>query len=232
MRITDPIFSLVWDISDFFWVAYREVRDWIWPFNLLATPLRAISDAFWALLTPIAALGEWTINVDISLSRMLTWSDLTDWMFDLMLALLPIITWINNATSNVQSIVNNWWSGTSWTVRSWIDSAVAGFQALINQVAANLATLQSTWDNFWTLTWPAMIADLGDLRSSWTNFLTVTLPGLASWSEIQSVVNSTLTSWLPFRDDLAAMWPAIALFFTNPLDYLAARLETWFWGES
>ncbi|KKM86231.1 hypothetical protein LCGC14_1281020 [marine sediment metagenome] len=59
MFITDPIFSLVWDISDYFYEAWLEVRGWVWPFNLLQYPFYAISTAFWRLLTPIATLGDW-----------------------------------------------------------------------------------------------------------------------------------------------------------------------------
>ncbi|KKL86587.1 hypothetical protein LCGC14_1943220 [marine sediment metagenome] len=139
--------------------------------------------------------------------------------------------WVRWADWNVWDIVTAWWSSTILTVQGWIDTAIAGGQTLINQVASSLATLQSTWDNFWTLTWPALVADLGGLRSSWDNFLVNILPTLASASGVQSLINSTLTTWLPFYDDLVNLWGEIALFFTNPLDYLAARLESWFWGN-
>jgi len=226
MSFVDRIFNLVWDISDYFYAAWNEARDWIWPFSMLQYPLYALSDAFWSLLTPVAQFADWTWDVSQSLNDFLdrsgilsflrTWLNYAEWAW----------YWILDHVSIIVGILEAWWSGTSSTVLAWIDAALSGAQALINQVVADLGNLRTAWDNFWTITWPALVADLGGLRSSWESFVSSTLPGLATWTGSQSLIESTLRTWFPFYDELAALWGEIRDMFTDPEDYLLRKLET------
>ncbi len=232
MWITDPIFDLLWEISDLFWDAYTEVNTWVWPFNKLADPLYWLSWRFWDWLTPIANLGDWIDGIAGQLAGFLDASGILALLSDWITQAEAAWNWVRYAAWNIWNEIADWWASTSLTVQGWIDSAIAGVQTLINQVFTSLGNLRTEWDNFWTLTWPSLVADLGGLRSAWENFLTVTLPGLASWPGIQSLIDSTLSTWFPFYDDLVNLWGTISNFFTGPFDWLAARLEVWFWGES
>ncbi len=229
MRFTDPIFSLVWDISDFFFDAFLTVEEWIWPFNLLQYPLYAIRQAFFQLLSPIANLGEWIDSVGSGAGGILDMWDILDFLAPWLDFATRAFNWTQNAALIISRQINEWWSSTGNQVQGWIDSAVAGFQSLISQVSASLGDLRTEWDNFWTLTWPALVLDLGSLRSSWESFVSTSLPGLATWSGTGDLIDSTIRTWFPFYDDLVTLWGDMLEFFTNPLDYLASLLERWFW---
>ncbi len=226
MAFTDRIFSLLWDISDDFYNAYLEVKGWIWPFNLLQYPLNALSWAFWDLLTPIADLGDWIASSNIDIVGILTSSQIFALLGTWLDYAEDAWAWVFNAWWNVRAIIDGWWISTSGIVLAWIDSAAASVQTLINQASAFLAELRSEWDNFWTMTWPNFLSDFWNLRTAWDSFLSVTLPGLATWDGIGSLVESTLRSWFPFRDELAALWGEIRTMFADPEDYLIKKLET------
>lgn len=230
MWLTDQIFSLVWDISAWFYEAFQEVKDWVWPFHYLAPPLYYIHRAFFDMLTPIAQLGDWADEVTTEIGRILGmgeialhfkyWLDRAAWSWD----------WIGDAWRYVWDMIDSWWSSTSSTVLAWIDQAVSNTVTLINQVEASLGDLRSSWSGFWTVTWPEMSTLVSNIRLDLAGFLTVTLPGLATWTGVESFVNSQLTNWFPFYDELAAAWGEIREFMINPWDWLLAHFVDWFLG--
>jgi hypothetical protein len=226
MWLTDRIFSLVWDISDYFYRAYQEASDWIWPFSYIQYPFYSLYRAFWSLLWPIADLGDWLGDLDDRiadvmdragvLSLLRTWINYAEAAWD----------WISDSWRNVTSIVASWWSGTSSMVLAWIDQVRDYARVLVDQVRASLGDLRSSWDNFWTISWPTMLSDLGGLRSSWESFLSSTLPNLATWTGSQALIETTIRTFFPFYDELVQFWSGIREFFSDPEAYLVRKLET------
>jgi len=224
--LTDKIFSLVWDIADWFYWIYAETDDWIYPFSLVAELFYNLYLTTFRLLTPIAQLGDWIDYMSIKIESVLTWESLTSWLLELNSLLEPVVNWYNSASSNIRAVVNSWWAGTSSIVQTWIENARQGIISLISQVEAQIIDLGSTWSDFWTLTWPEIISDLGGLRSAWDEFITTTFPGLATWTGVNNLVESTLRSWLPFYNELVALWGELREFAVDPEAYLVKRLET------
>lgn len=231
MRFLDRIFSLVWDIQDFFSLAGFIVEGWIWPFNLLAGVLYGLAWAVGQLLDPIASFSDWTVDIGDRVGNILSSIDIIGLLSPWLVYAENAWNWVLNAGPNVRGIISSWWSSAWLSVMAAVDQVKEEALGLVGQLELSLADLRKSWADFWTLTWPAMLADMGGLRSSWENFLSTSLPGLATWTGTSALIESTLRSWFPFYDDLVATWSDIALFFTDPLEYLTARLETWFWGD-
>jgi len=206
LYFVDRIFSIVWDISDWFYEAYRIARDWWWPFDLLASPLRYISDYFWDLLTPISHLGDWIEDVVDTLQNILTFSNIWSYFKDWFQWAEWAYDWVRTARSKVDDIVNTWWSSTQQAVISWVNEAKAYALSLFTNLQSLLGSLQSTWDDF----------------------ITQTLPNLADWTGIQSMINTTLSIWFPFYNELTSLWSEIKKFFVDPLQYIYDKLDEFF----
>lgn len=230
MEFIDDLFSLFWDISDFFYAAAEVAKDWVWPFSILQVPLLAIAEAFWDMLDPIADWYAWTGALNATIAGFLDSSGiiklLTTWIDYAEAA----YTWISNASKNILGVIGSWWLGVSDTVKSWIDDAKAYAKALVDAVALNLATLQKTWDDFWTLTWPVWTGKVDQVIIDLASFFTDVLPTLATWEGVQTLIEDTIKEWFPFYDDLVALWDSIKEFFTDPLEYLWAKATDWFLG--
>lgn len=231
MRWVDNIFSFVWDISQLFLDAYQEVKGWWWPFNLLQHPLYGLFRVFWNLLTPIAHFGDWVDDVWNKVQNILT----TEGVLGLLKGWFPWLegvgSWFANRWKWFTTTVGDWWDTTKPTVLGWIDTAKQLAKDLVASIQKELSQVHTSWDNFWTLTWPQWTKTLDTLSSSFGNFWTITLPGLITGKAAGDLIDSTLKDWFPFYDDLAQLWGEVKLFFTNPLDWLVSKLEDWFWGE-
>lgn len=226
MWFLDNIVEYLETARDWFLDAYYEVNGWIIPFRYLAPPLYGLYVVFYYLEYYFDQFNNWLAWAGDRIDEILSSWDIWD------LLAVPIswaedaINWVNNWWNNVQSGINAWWTSTSSTVQGWIDSAVDGFLYLVDQAEAAIASLTTTWDNFWTVTWPALVADLGGLRSSWDSFIATILPDLATWTGVGSLVESTIRIFFPFYDELVAFWGEIQNFFSDPEDYLVRKLES------
>ena len=230
MWFIDRIFSLVWDISDFFYDAWLEVKGWMWPLNQLAPRLLAIGDAFWDLLTPIAQVSDWAYDVQQKVADILSFDNIWSYFHDWFVAAANAWDWVLDAWWIVTNWIDDWWSGASLTVQGWIAIATQGFNDMV-----------VAWGNFWNVTWPQWTGKLDILRGEWDNFWTVTYPNLVSfewlttwWNErlpeVNTLINSAILIWFPFYDSLAELWGSVAEFITNPFDWLENRLADWFLG--
>lgn len=208
-KFVDAIFSLVWDISTFFNNAYETVSDWVWPFYYLANPLYWIKLAFWNLLTPIAHFGDWVNDVADKVSDILGPEGIISLLRTWLTYAENAWSWISNAFSNVWNIIDTWWTTAKTTVQGWIDIAKQAVISLLDTVSKSLASLQTAWDNF----------------------RTITLPTLATGKVVSDLINSSLRTWFPFYDDLVKLWDGIKAFFVNPFDWLLEHFTDWFLGK-
>ena len=150
MDFIDDIFSIVWDISDWFWSAYLEVDSWIYPFYYLAPILLEISDAFWDMLDPIADLSDWAYDIQEAIGSILDLGDIWDAFRDWFIAASDAWEWVLDAFETVTGWIDNWWSDTSLIVQGWIDTAKEALQTLIDDLTTWLTDLQAAWDAFKT----------------------------------------------------------------------------------
>ncbi len=230
MAFTDSIFSLVWDISDFFYNAYSEVRGWVWPFYLLHYPLYSLSKAFWDILTPIAHLGDWIDDVAIKVTQILSYQNIWEYFNYWFRRAEWSWEWIFNAWLNVTSIISTWWSSTALTVQGWVNEAKQYAASLVNQANTWLATLQSAWDSF-----KGKIPTIDAVIAWWGNLTANILLVVNNWwkerlLDVQVLINSAFT----VREGLWSGWQdwrgKVAEFFTDPVEFIWQRFADWFLG--
>ena len=226
----DSIFSFVWDISDWFLEASRVADSWWWPFNYISVPLYAIYQITNALLTPIAHFGDWAADVWSKVLAILTAEGilgLIKWWFP---DLGNVIEWFINRWNWLISAVGDWWDETKTNVLGWITAATEGLKAL-----------GVWWDEFWKITWPDWLGQFDLMRSEWDEFWTVTWPNLVSFNwlgiwwasrlaDVNGLIDSALSSWFPFYDDLVNVWNEVLEFFVDPGEFLLSRFADWFLG--
>lgn len=230
MWLIDQIFSLVWDISGWFYEAFQEVKDWTWPLHYLAPPLYYIHRAFFDLLTPIAQLGDWADNVTTEIGRILSlgeitlyleyWLDRAEWSWQ----------WITDAWYHVTDLVDTWWSSTQLTVRAWIDEATTTLQLLINDLSTSFQLLNKAWDDF-----KGMIPTIDQVIYWWNNWTGNVLTLVDTWwtstmGEVEGLIDSAFAereSWWAGWSDFRS---SVAEFFGDPLEYLWTRFTDWFLG--
>ena len=224
------IFSLVWDISDWFYSAYREVSGWVWPFHYLQYPLYGLYRAFWSLLSPIANFAEWTGDVWNKIQSIFSLAQITAYFRTWIDAAINAWNWVSNSFWNVWNIVESWWSSAKFTVLGWIDIATLGFDALI-----------VWWDEFWKITWPQWMATLEVLGSRIDDFFKNTLPGLfnveyaAIWwvtklLDVMGLIDSSFVDRKDFWEGWQEMKGKVVEFFQDPLEFLLTLFTDWFLG--
>jgi len=225
MSFTDRIFSLVWDISGYFYDAYLEVRDWTWPLSYLQYPMYALYSAFLELLSPVANLGNWISGIEDQVSSFLDQSEILELLGTWINYAEDAWSWIEDAVPIIWYHVGSWWESMSLTVEGWIQAAKDYALDLVFDLQLQLWTLVGNWDDFWTTTLPSLISDLGGLRSAWESFTSSTLPGLATWTGVGDLVETTIRSFFPFYDELVSLWGEIREFASDPEAYLLAKIE-------
>jgi len=226
MRFIDTIFSHVWDISQWFLMLYQDSSDIPGVGWLLSPVFFALHKSFWNMLDPIAHFYSWAYAVNEAINEVITSSTIFDLLRTWINYAEDAWFWIQNSGTMITNIIESWWTGVAGDILAWIDLANYNVRSLIGQVEASLGDLRSSWDNFWTITWPAHVADLANIRSSWDSFSSSILPDLATWAGSQALIETTLRAWFPFYDELVGYWSGIRDLFTDPEDYLVRKLES------
>lgn len=204
----DAIFSVVWDIKDYVYVAYTIVQGWVWPFSALSAPIYTLYVVINGLLTPIANFGEWVDDIATKIAAILTERGVIALLQTWLTYAEDAWDWISSALFNVWSIVDTWWSLTSFAVKGWLTVATEG-----------LSTLIVAWGTFLKVTLPTLINSTG-LDEWWQSRL----------QDIDTLLNSAFTTraglwsgWQEIRDQVVE-------FFNSPLDWLLDKFTDWFLG--
>lgn len=213
-------------ISSLFYELYIDSLYAGWPLEILADWFLSISNYFADLALDFSDFGSWVNSVTDQIAGFLNWTNIWSNLISWVPNIEALNTWFYTWWDNVLTVVNTWWTSTMEEVQGWIDAVRNYALALYDNLLATVNYLSETWDNFWTITWPALVADLGGLRSSWESFLSTTLPDLATWAGVGSIVESTIQNYFPFYDELVSLWGGILEMFTDPEDYLIKKLET------
>ena len=162
-----------------------------------------------------------------------------------------VIDWLNEAikwgtdawndlckeTTKIWNKIDTWWSDLSdwWKtkvtwLRDLIDTAEDWLKDRIGIIKQGLASLRTSWDNFWQNTWPQLVKDFNTWVVKVGNFFTSILPGLAEKLDITNSFNSFRLEWSTLFNFWGSLGREVMSFFTSPLDWLKDRIETWFWG--
>lgn len=225
MSFMNDIISWLKDIEDYFYDAYLEVWDWVYPFWLLGYPLLSISRGFGWLAYYFGEFRNWLLWAKDEIDDILSWGNIKSRIRDWLDGIEDLVEWFGEWADHLLSTVNSWWEAVQVTVKGWIAIAVEG-----------LAPLLEAWSTFWSTIWPEWTGKLSELRSLWDNFVEETLPGLLDltkltewWNarlvEIQQLINTALADWFPFYDELVAIWEDIKELFADPETWLLDKIE-------
>ena len=215
-------------IQEFFYDAYQEVKDWVWPFYLLKYPLYGLYGSFYWLEDGFYDFYQWLLWAEERLEETFSWpyirSLISSWLYGIESAL----EWFGNWAYWVREEINEWWQPILLYVLGYIDLAVEG-----------LANLVTTWDYFWNVTWPGLLDELVILKATWDNFWSVTFPTLVNfdwlniwWNsrlqEVDTLISSWLTSFSPFWEGWQEVRQELGDFFTDPLQWAYDKLDEFF----
>jgi len=250
MWFTDPIFSLVYDIADFFWYLYYESRDIPLVGSVISGIFLDIYFAIQNLLTPIANLGEWLDSLWLAIQTKVDETTFNSFVMNVAIDRFLIQYFWGNRVAIFLEIIGDWWDSiditipdiwadiTAWTttqlnnlsntfntliidVKSWTTSQVNSARDFLITLLGNL----EHWTRTQVNTLQATLTTLID----WTN-LTV---WIANWwddklLDIEAMLNTRLLLWFPFYDELASLWSSIREFFVDPEQYVYDKLDNWF----
>ena len=227
---------MVWIIEEleraeeFFYDAYQEVKGWIWPFYLLKYPLYGLYGVFKWLVEGFYEFYQWLDWAADRIDEILSWTNIRSLIRSWLYGIESALAWFRSWTTFVGQYIDDWWTGILPYILTYVDNAVGG-----------LVDLAAIWDNFWTVSWPALLEDLEVIRENWSSFWSVTFPTLVSFTwlttwwnsrllEIQDLINTalldlegSLAGWQEIRD-------AVFEFFADPLEWLWTRFTNWFLG--
>ena len=181
----------------------------MWPLYLLGTPLYYLHYLSWRLLTPIAHFGDWVDDVAAKVANILTWSTIWSYILSYVPNLVAIRDWFYNWWSNVRAVVADWWPTVVPTVQGWVNDAKQLAQALVANVQKELSSLHTSWDNFWTLTYPTLI----------------------SKNDANALMDTKIKESEPFWKGWQDVKDNVVKFISSPLDWLLERFTDWFLGK-
>jgi len=202
----DQIFTIIWNISEWFRSIGQITSTWVYPFSFISTPFFAITSLFQSWLDPITNFGNWADDVWARVQQILD----ENGILGLILWVFPWLTdvgnWFAIRWEWFITQITDWWSVAQLTVQSWIEIAGQTLQTLIDNLTSGLAYLRATWDTF----------------------ITVTLPTLANWEGVSNLIETRLRIWFPFYDDLTNILSEFKEFFADPLDWVYNKLDEFF----
>lgn len=213
---------------DRFYNAYITTSNWVWPFNLLSTPLYYLYFAFHQLVSYFSYFSGWVTDAASKLIQILNWSTIWSFIVSYVPNLTSLNTWFYDWWGSVTGVVTSWWSSTQFTVQGWIDILGQFLQTQINSLSASLTNLQADITELLAQL-PNIDILLAWLSDWWANILTeIEVWWNGKLLGVQELINSNLRDWFPFYDDLVELWSDIKLFFTDPLQWLYNELDEFF----
>lgn len=197
------IIDLLNRISSIFHELYLDCYYALWPLNTIAHWFYYLSTLFNDLAWDFYHFSEWVQVVDERIRYLITFADIEAYFAEFIRIATNAWNWVSNAFWNVWDIVDDWWSVTSWTVRSWIDIALSQTRFWLDYLEARV----------------------NELTSSWNTFVTVTLPSLPNWPDIDALIKSWFISFSPFWEGWQDWRDDVANFFTDPEDWLYKAVD-------
>jgi len=206
MTFMNWIIDLIWDTSEWFYEAYKEVRDWVYPFSLLEYPLYAITWNFRDLAEAFYDFSEWVEDTIDWLSSILSWSNIRQLILGWIPNLESIALWFLSWVDNIKQVISDWWAAQLPYILDYIDAAVGGLEDFI-----------ATWDNFWTVIYPSLVS-FNWLTTWWNTKLL----------DIDALINSWFVSFTPFWEGWQEIRNEVTNFFADPLQWFYDKLDEFF----
>lgn len=225
MWVMEQIVSWLNSASSFFYDAYVEMYRAYYIPSKVADVFYELGYVFNRLAWYSSDFFSWLLTQIARLDDILSYTQIQIYFMSYFDAAMEAWLWVYYSVTNVTNIVNNWWSTTYLTVQGWIDEAKQTIQSQVDVISNNLNSLQSLWDDFATRV-PSIDSALSWFSNWWVNILVHLEPW---WNEkllgVSTLIDSTLTVWFPFYNNLTLLWGDIELFFTDPEDWLYKAVD-------
>jgi len=191
---------------EFFYDAYQEVKDWVYPFNLLRYPLYGLYGVFLWLMDGFYDFYQWLEWAADQIDEILSWTNIrsliTSWLYRIEEALAWFLSW----TTWVGQYIADWWPPILDIVLTYVDNAVEG-----------LADFAATWNNFWNNIFPTLVT-FSWLDIWWQSRLL----------EIDALIRSWFAPFTPFLESWQEVQHEVMDFFADPLQWIYAKLDEFF----
>ncbi len=206
--------------SGFFYLAYLETLDWVYPFWLISDFFYALAQTCADLSWDFADFSAWVQVITDRITDLLSWDTVWSYILSYVPNLEDIRDWFYDWWNNVNSVLTNWWTSTSTTVLGWIDATKDWARLWIDYLQDQVDELKVMIENIpgavpglsvildWFTDWPGNVRTVID--TWWTSTM----------GDVQGLIDSNLKTWFPFYDDLVSLWSGIKEFFTDPEDWL------------
>ncbi len=216
------------NVSDFFYDAYSEVKDWIFPFYYLKYPLLGLYTTFHWLSESFYDFYQWLDWAADRIDEILSWSNIRSLIGSWLYRIEDAVDWFLSWTYWVRQEISDWWTGILPYILTYVDNAVEGFTDLIE-----------AWDTFWTITFPTWTTELLRVGSELSAFFAFTLPTLVSFTwlttwwnskltEIDTLINSWFLTFTPFWEGWLDWKGQVTEFFSDPYQWIYDRLDEFF----
>ena len=192
--------------EEFFYDAYLEVKDWVYPFNSLRYPLYGLYGVFLWLVEGFYEFYQWLDWAADQIDEILSWSNIRSLIRGWLDGIEAALSWFLNWTTWVGQYITDWWSGILPYILTYIDNAVEG-----------LEDFAATWSNFWTNIFPSLVS-FNWLDTWWQSRLL----------EIDALIGSWLASFSPFWEGWQEVRNEVVDFFADPLQWVYSRLDEFF----
>ena len=203
---------MIWIIEElesaeqFFYDAYQEVKGWIYPFYLLKYPLYGLYGVFLWLVEGFYEFYQWLNWAADRIDEIFSWSNIQSMIRGWLSGIEAAIDWFFSWTTWVGQYITDWWSGILPYILGYIDSVVEGWEDLV-----------TAWDNFWAVTFPNLVS-FAWLDIWWQSRLL----------EIDTLINSWMTSFQPFWEGWQEIRSEVTDFFADPLQWAYDKLDEFF----
>jgi len=193
-------------VEEWFYEAYQEVRDWVYPFYLLKYPLYGLYGAFLWLVEGFYDFYQWLEWAADRIDEILNWTNIRNLIRSWLYGIEDILTWFLSWTYWVRQEIADWWEGILPYILSYVDNAVEGFTDFI-----------AIFDNFLTVILPNLLTF--DWLTTWWD---------SRLLEIDALISSWLTSFSPFWEGWQEIRTSLADFFADPLQWIYSKLDEFF----
>ncbi|MBA7573150.1 hypothetical protein ES708_14945 [subsurface metagenome] len=218
MWFLNSIVGYLDDISGWFLDAYYEVKDWVWPFHYLSSPLYSLYVSFYYLTYYFGYFNDWLVWADDRLDDIFSWSTIRSYIRDWLPDLEDAIDWWDRWWVKVGNEIDDWWRFKrddvfSWIndVKSWTTTQINNAVENITQVVTNIYDYSQTtinniteyvtevWNNFYDYSQTTInnltenisqfITNINDYTQTTINNITETITEVLDWDRVTTFLN-------------------------------------------
>jgi hypothetical protein len=231
MWFLDQIVSALKVASDWFYRLYRDFSDVPLIGGVLAAGFYWLYTAFYHLATYFSSFNAWVEDATSKLGRILSLENIASYFKTFLDYATNAWAWITNAWNNVIGIVSTWWQTVKPVVLAWIEEAKSWVKDQLKDLLTWLGGIQRAVDAFLD-----KLPSLSEIILWWKDWWGNVTKVITDWwpdglEDVKELDDTQTKDNEPFWKGWQDVRDSVIEFINDPLEWLANRLEDWFWGE-